>query len=416
MIIDKITIHGLRKLYEYYADIYREPSTVEYRESTQKEQFLKYLKINMVICDISPIEFFILTRYMGNGVHFLDSSKKTITDDSIRPIVTKYNGLVSQLEADTDYDTKPNDLESFFGFPKLDTVRCTISITGIQILNLFKTNSFLYLMRDWLGPIVLKRNKNEMIPAYCFPPAEDVFDRKMSINYPKQSFEDFTISTFIKNFYLYYADSMTKSDLVTNAFIHNRIHTAIPFGQTILTDISSPVTAIDTRNNVDMADFPNKINAIKNFIETYQITKNQLKDEIQFSMTSYQPLYIFLRLSQRVPFDLLQDFTELKVIFGTLDNGAYVAKRFSTYNARITQYFSSLHTYRDQLTKQNNYMDGMNYVPYMTPVHFTISGSLHSFHDLCNRVDEEVNLTTDEISFYKTIKNCLQMIENSFKN
>lgn len=416
MIIDKITIHGLRKLYEYYADIYKEPSTVEYRESTQKEQFLKYLKINMIIGDISPMEYFVLTRYMGNSVHFLRSSKKTIIDENIGSIVAKYNGLISQLEMDTDYNTTKNDLESLFGFPKIDTVCCTISITGIQILNLFKTNSFLYLMRDWLGSIVLKRNKDGMVPSYCFPSAEDVFDRKMSINYPKQSFEDFTISAFIKNFYLYYADTMTNSDLVTNAFIHNRIHTAIPFGQTILTDISSPVAAIQTRNNVDMADFPNKINTIKDFIKTYQITKKQLKDEIHFSMTSHQPLYIFLRLSQRVPFDLLQDFTELKVIYGTLDNGTYVAKRFSTYNARITQYFSSLHTYRDQLTKKNNYMDAMNYVPYMTPVHFTISGSLHSFHDLCTCVDEETNLTTDEISFYKTIKNCLQMIENSFEN
>lgn len=414
MIIDKITIHGLRKLYDYYAGIYHEPSKVEYTETAQKEQFLKYLKINMIISDISPMEYFVLTRYMGSSVHFLKSYKKTITDESLSSILTKYNGLISQLEMDADYTTSSDDLLALFGFPKIDTVCCTLSISGIQILNLFKTNSFLYLMRDWLGSIILRRNKDEMIPSYCFPPAEDVFDKKMSIYYPKQSFEDFTISSFIKNFYLYYADSFTNSDLVTNAFIHNRIHTSIPFGQTILTDITSPVATIQTRDNQDMNDFTKKISEIKKFIETFDITDKQLRDEISFTITSFQPLYIFLRLIQRVPSEMIQDFTELKVMYGTLDNGSYIAKKYPTYTARITQYFSSLNTHRTQLTKKNNYMDGMDYIPYMTPIHFTISGSLENFYRLCSAIDSEKNLLTDESSFYNTIKKCLHMIESSF--
>lgn len=418
MIINKVTVFGLRKLYEYFADIYSSPSKVEYRDKGQKDQMLRHMKIYLYLDEISPMEYFILTRYVGNRIHPLSSYKRILSEDSVGATLTKYNGLMEQIHMDQDYSFSDEELEDMLGFPGQTSIPCIIEFTGIQLLNLFQVDSFLSLLRNWLKSSIIKLPRDGGgLPVYQFPSSEDIFDRKMSIHYPKESFEDFTIKTFIENFYKFYADLFSDDDIVTYAFTHNRIYSGIKYGQNILTEITSPITSIDVRDPRDMENFSKKIQEMKSTIQSSGAVTMDLQNDVSFTMSAHQPLSVLLKLAMVVSPEMIIDFSDLKVILGSTDTGLMIAEKLPAYKARIIQYFSYLRTHREKLIKQQkSHLLAMDFIPNMTPICFSISGSLKEFHELISKVknSKSLLLSTKDITYFTTIENCIKMIENSF--
>lgn len=453
MIVQKVTCGGLREVYEYVWGLYKTPTVVDYTDPLQI--IGKRIKLYLHIEDLSLMEYFYLTRFMG------DVKLLTITElhsdqlDESNPMyvpLKRADTIRRQMSEDKYLPGEYNDLFYFSG-----ATRCSasVSLDGndlIQLTNsgssiivaLFKwilfnpkspsfaqsghALSHLNFCDPWISPLD-GESQDENDPGcrkkYLLPTPEEVFEKELK-RAPKSSIEDFVIYHFVNRFYSFILHQIKETDLISNAFYYGSVYDAVHNKDVILSYIHTPEASINMGGDPDVGQ---KIEDIKikyndsYFFGTYPDSMVTLTVDIGADLST------FLHLATLIPKRMITAHTAISVLLRMDDRFPLDKDLEDGYHVRIQNTCQVIHGTKHNLMESGHYISALDYILYGTPVKFTLTGTVMDFINLVNllggsisdtrRASEKPNFDTRlyEVGFQTIRKNILifiDLIHNSF--
>ena len=374
MIVENIVINNLELLEDAYNNSINGNTKKDF--GRRLPILLDHISIVLTIRDVSLLEAMMLKKFSNSDIiEYDDNKSESVPNKKYKDMpmyISELSALNERIQNDNDVKVKPDKII----FP-ISEIKKTVVITfsGISVLNV-------------IGSI-------DNLPTCIFKAAN------------KDTYENFIISYFLKEFYNFMDNQIQYVDLASDAALHSKYLNSIGSkDKIILSQINTSFGTIDFLNQNTFASNLSKINSNKSNCnnDIYDLYELDYLDSIYFTCNT--SLYTFFEIFLNSPIGSVLEFTDFKIIFSEKEN--YISySDIDKYNRRLVTLYKLLYNARTSTQTNDTRIDKFNYMIASQKIKYTIKvkfSNLNKFVKSLEKYTEKEFIRTDFTYVYSYIE------------
>lgn len=374
MIVENIVINNLELLEDAYNNSINGNTKKDF--GRRLPILLDHISIVLTIRDVSLLEAMMLKKFSNSDIiEYNDNKSENVPNKKYKDMpmyISELSALNERIQNDNDVKIKPDKII----FP-ISEIKKTVVITfsGISVLNV-------------IGSI-------DNLPTCIFKAAN------------KDTYENFIISYFLKEFYNFMDNQIQYVDLVSDAALHSKYLNSIGSkDKIILSQINTSFGTIDFLDQNTFASNLSKINSNKSNCnnDIYDLYELDYLDSIYFTCNT--SLYTFFEIFLNSPIGSVLEFTDFKIIFSEKEN--YISySDIDKYNRRLVTLYKLLYNARTSTQTNETRIDKFNYMIAAQKIKYTIKvkfSNLNKFVKSLEKYTEKEFIRTDSTYVYSYIE------------
>ena len=374
MIVENIVINNLELLEDAYSNSINGNTKKDF--GRRLPILLDHISIVLTIRDVSLLEAMMLKRFSNSDIiEYNDNKSESVPNKKYKDMpmyISELSALNERIQNDNDVKIKPDKII----FP-ISKIKKTVVITfsGISVLNV-------------IGSI-------DNLPTCIFKAAN------------KDTYENFIISYFLKEFYNFMDNQIQYVDLASDAALHSKYLNSIGSkDKIILSQINTSFGTIDFLNQNTFASNLSKINSNKSNCnnDIYDLYELDYLDSIYFTCNT--SLYTFFEIFLNSPIGSVLEFTDFKIIFSEKEN--YISYGdIDKYNRRLVTLYKLVYNARTSTQTNETRIDKFNYMIAAQKIKYTIKvkfSNLNKFVKSLEKYTEKEFIRTDFTYVYSYIE------------
>lgn len=374
MIVENIVINNLELLEDAYNNSINGNTKKDF--GRRLPILLDHISIVLTIRDVSLLEAMMLKKFSNSDIiEYDDNKSESVPNKKYKDMptyISELSALNERIQNDNDVKIKPDKII----FP-ISEIKKTVVITfsGISVLNV-------------IGSI-------DNLPTCIFKAAN------------KDTYENFIISYFLKEFYNFMDNQIQYVDLASDAALHSKYLNSIGSKDKII--LSQINTSFGTINFLDQNTFASnlsKINSNKSNCnnDIYDLYELDYLDSIYFTCNT--SLYTFFEIFLNSPIGSVLEFTDFKIIFSEKEN--YISYGdIDKYNRRLVTLYKLVYNARTSTQTNETRIDKFNYMIAAQKIKYTIKvkfSNLNKFVKSLEKYTEKEFIRTDFTYVYSYIE------------
>lgn len=374
MIVENIIINNLELLEDAYNNSINGNTKKDF--GRRLPILLDHISIVLTIRDVSLLEAMMLKKFSNSDIiEYDDNKSESVPNKKYKDMpmyISELSALNERIQNDNDVKIKPDKII----FP-ISEIKKTVVITfsGISVLNV-------------IGSI-------DNLPTCIFKAAN------------KDTYENFIISYFLKEFYNFMDNQIQYVDLASDATLHSKYLNSIGSkDKIILSQINTSFGTIDFLNQNTFASNISKINSNKSNCNNniYDLYELDYLDSIYFTCNT--SLYTFFEIFLNSPIGSVLEFTDFKIIFSEKEN--YISYGdIDKYNRRLVTLYKLVYNARTSTQTNETRIDKFNYMIAAQKIKYTIKvkfSNLNKFVKSLEKYTEKEFIRTDFTYVYSYIE------------
>ena len=374
MIVENIVINNLELLEDAYSNSINGNTKKDF--GRRLPILLDHISIVLTIRDVSLLEAMMLKKFSNSDIiEYDDNKSESVPNKKYKDMpmyISELSALNERIQNDNDVKIKPDKII----FP-ISEIKKTVVITfsGISVLNV-------------IGSI-------DNLPTCIFKAAN------------KDTYENFIISYFLKEFYNFMDNQIQYVDLASDAALHSKYLNSIGSkDKIILSQINTSFGTIDFLNQNTFASNLSKINSNKSNCnnDIYDLYELDYLDSIYFTCNT--SLYTFFEIFLNSPIGSVLEFTDFKIIFSEKEN--YISYGdIDKYNRRLVTLYKLVYNARTSTQTNETRIDKFNYMIAAQKIKYTIKvkfSNLNKFVKSLEKYTEKEFIRTDFTYVYSYIE------------
>lgn len=385
MIVENIVINNLELLEDAYNNSINGNTKKDF--GRRLPILLDHISIVLTIRDVSLLEAMMLKKFSNSDIiEYDDNKSESVPNKKYKDMptyISELSALNERIQNDNDVKIKPDKII----FP-ISEIKKTVVITfsGISVLNV-------------IGSI-------DNLPTCIFKAAN------------KDTYENFIISYFLKEFYNFMDNQIQYVDLASDAALHSKYLNSIGSkDKIILSQINTSFGTIDFLNQNTFASNLSKINSNKSNCnnDIYDLYELDYLDSIYFTCNT--SLYTFFEIFLNSPIGSVLEFTDFKIIFSEKEN--YISYGdIDKYNRRLVTLYKLVYNARTSTQTNETRIDKFNYMIAAQKIKYTIKvkfSNLNKFVKSLEKYTEKEFIRTDftHVYSYTEIRDIIDFIKKS---
>ena len=385
MIVENIVINNLELLEDAYNNSINGNTKKDF--GRRLPILLDHISIILTIRDVSLLEAMMLKKFSNSDIiEYNDNKSESVPNKKYKDMpmyISELSALNERIQNDNDVKVKPDKII----FP-ISEIKRTVVITfsGISVLNV-------------IGSI-------DNLPTCIFKAAN------------KDTYENFIISYFLKEFYNFMDNQIQYVDLASDAALHSKYLNSIGSkDKIILSQINTSFGTIDFLNQNTFASNLSKINSNKSNCNNniYDLYELDYLDSIYFTCNT--SLYTFFEIFLNSPIGSVLEFTDFKIIFSEKEN--YISyDDIDKYNRRLVTLYKLVYNARTSTQTNETRIDKFNYMIAAQKIKYTIKvkfSNLNKFVKSLEKYTEKEFIRTDftYVYSYTEIRDIIDFIKKS---
>lgn len=374
MIVENIVINNLELLEDAYSNSINGNTKKDF--GRRLPILLDHISIVLTIRDVSLLEAMMLKKFSNSDIiEYDDNKSESVPNKKYKDMptyISELSALNERIQNDNDVKIKPDKII----FP-ISEIKKTVVITfsGISVLNV-------------IGSI-------DNLPTCIFKAAN------------KDTYENFIISYFLKEFYNFMDNQIQYVDLASDAALHSKYLNSIGSkDKIILSQINTSFGTIDFLDQNTFASNLSKINSNKSNCnnDIYDLYELDYLDSIYFTCNT--SLYTFFEIFLNSPIGSVLEFTDFKIIFSEKEN--YISYGdIDKYNRRLVTLYKLVYNARTSTQTNETRIDKFNYMIAAQKIKYTIKvkfSNLNKFVKSLEKYTEKEFIRTDFTYVYSYIE------------
>ena len=374
MIVENIVINNLELLEDAYNNSINGNTKKDF--GRRLSILLDHVSIVLTIRDVSLLEAMMLKKFSNSDIiEYDDNKSESVPNKKYKDMptyISELSALNERIQNDNDVKIKPDKII----FP-ISEIKKTVVITfsGISVLNV-------------IGSI-------DNLPTCIFKAAN------------KDTYENFIISYFLKEFYNFMDNQIQYVDLASDAALHSKYLNSIGSkDKIILSQINTSFGTIDFLEQNTFASNLSKINSNKSNCnnDIYDLYELDYLDSIYFTCNT--SLYTFFEIFLNSPIGSVLEFTDFKIIFSEKEN--YISYGdIDKYNRRLVTLYKLVYNARTSTQTNETRIDKFNYMIAAQKIKYTIKvkfSNLNKFVKSLEKYTEKEFIRTDFTYVYSYIE------------
>ena len=374
MIVENIVINNLELLEDVYNNSINGNTKKDF--GRRLPILLDHISIVLTIRDVSLLEAMMLKKFSNSDIiEYDDNKSESVPNKKYKDMptyISELSALNERIQNDNDVKIKPDKII----FP-ISEIKKTVVITfsGISVLNV-------------IGSI-------DNLPTCIFKAAN------------KDTYENFIISYFLKEFYNFMDNQIQYVDLASDAALHSKYLNSIGSkDKIILSQINTSFGTIDFLDQNTFASNLSKINSNKSNCnnDIYDLYELDYLDSIYFTCNT--SLYTFFEIFLNSPIGSVLEFTDFKIIFSEKEN--YISYGdIDKYNRRLVTLYKLVYNARTSTQTNETRIDKFNYMIAAQKIKYTIKvkfSNLNKFVKSLEKYTEKEFIRTDFTYVYSYIE------------
>lgn len=374
MIVENIVINNLELLEDAYNNSINGNTKKDF--GRRLPILLDHISIVLTIRDVSLLEAMMLKKFSNSDIiEYDDNKSESVPNKKYKDMptyISELSALNERIQNDNDVKIKPDKII----FP-ISEIKKTVVITfsGISVLNV-------------IGSI-------DNLPTCIFKAAN------------KDTYENFIISYFLKEFYNFMDNQIQYVDLASDAALHSKYLNSIGSkDKIILSQINTSFGTIDFLDQNTFASNLSKINSNKSNCnnDIYDLYELDYLDSIYFTCNT--SLYTFFEIFLNSPIGSVLEFTDFKIIFSEKEN--YISYGdIDKYNRRLVTLYKLVYNARTSTQTNETRIDKFNYMIAAQKIKYTIKvkfSNLNKFVKSLEKYTEKEFIRTDFTYVYSYIE------------
>ena len=374
MIVENIVINNLELLEDAYNNSINGNTKKDF--GRRLPILLDHISIVLTIRDVSLLEAMMLKKFSNSDIiEYDDNKSESVPNKKYKDMptyISELSALNERIQNDNDVKIKPDKII----FP-ISEIKKTVVITfsGISVLNV-------------IGSI-------DNLPTCIFKAAN------------KDTYENFIISYFLKEFYNFMDNQIQYVDLASDAALHSKYLNSIGSkDKIILSQINTSFGTIDFLDQNTFASNLSKINSNKSNCnnDIYDLYELDYLDSIYFTCNT--SLYTFFEIFLNSPIGSVLEFTDFKIIFSEKEN--YISYGdIDKYNRRLVTLYKLVYNARTSTQTNETRIDKFNYMIAAQKIKYTIKvkfSNLNKFVKSLEKYTEKEFIRTDSTYVYSYIE------------
>ena len=385
MIVENIVINNLELLEDAYNNSINGNTKKDF--GRRLPILLDHISIVLTIRDVSLLEAMMLKKFSNSDIiEYDDNKSESVPNKKYKDMpmyISELSALNERIQNDNDVKIKPDKII----FP-ISEIKKTVVITfsGISVLNV-------------IGSI-------DNLPTCIFKAAN------------KDTYENFIISYFLKEFYNFMDNQIQYVDLASDAALHSKYLNSIGSkDKIILSQINTSFGTIDFLDQNTFASNLSKINSNKSNCnnDIYDLYELDYLDSIYFTCNT--SLYTFFEIFLNSPIGSVLEFTDFKIIFSEKEN--YISySDIDKYNRRLVTLYKLLYNARTSTQTNETRIDKFNYMIAAQKIKYTIKvkfSNLNKFVKSLEKYTEKEFIRTGftYVYSYTEIRDIIDFIKKS---
>ena len=385
MIVENIVINNLELLEDAYNNSINGNTKKDF--GRRLPILLDHISIVLTIRDVSLLEAMMLKKFSNSDIiEYDDNKSESVPNKKYKDMptyISELSALNERIQNDNDVKIKPDKII----FP-ISEIKKTVVITfsGISVLNV-------------IGSI-------DNLPTCIFKAAN------------KDTYENFIISYFLKEFYNFMDNQIQYVDLASDAALHSKYLNSIGSkDKIILSQINTSFGTIDFLDQNTFASNLSKINSNKSNCnnDIYDLYELDYLDSIYFTCNT--SLYTFFEIFLNSPIGSVLEFTDFKIIFSEKEN--YISySDIDKYNRRLVTLYKLVYNARTSTQTNETRIDKFNYMIASQKIKYTIKvkfSNLNKFVKSLEKYTEKEFIRTDftHVYSYTEIRDIIDFIKKS---
>lgn len=385
MIVENIVINNLELLEDAYNNAIN--GNIKKDFGRRLPILLEHISVVLTVKDVSLLEAMMLKKFCNSDIieygNFVSEFKLNKNYKDMDMYMDELMKLHERIEQDPDVKVKPDLL--VFPLAKLKKT-VVLNFSGISLLNI-------------IGSI-------DNLPTCIFKAAN------------KNTYEDFIISHFLKEFYNFMDNQIQYVDLASDSAVHSKYLESIGDKEKII--LSQINTFFGTIDFLNQNTFPSnlaKINSNKSNCNNinYELYELDYIDSIFFTCNT--SLYTFFEIFLNSPIGSILEFTDFKIVFSDKEN--YISYGdIEKYNRRLVTLYKLIYKARTETQTNETRLDKFNYMMMSQKIKYTLKvkfSDLNKFVKLLERYEEKEFIRTDftYVYSYTEIRDIVNFIKKS---
>lgn len=385
MIVENIVINNLELLEDAYNNSINGNTKKDF--GRRLPILLDHISIVLTIRDVSLLEAMMLKKFSNSDIiEYNDNKSESVPNKKYKDMpmyISELSALNERIQNDNDVKVKPDKII----FP-ISEIKKTVVITfsGISVLNV-------------IGSI-------DNLPTCIFKAAN------------KDTYENFIISYFLKEFYNFMDNQIQYVDLASDAALHSKYLNSIGSkDKIILSQINTSFGTIDFLDQNTFASNLSKINSNKSNCnnDIYDLYELDYLDSIYFTCNT--SLYTFFEIFLNSPIGSVLEFTDFKIIFSEKEN--YISySDIDKYNRRLVTLYKLVYNARTSTQTNETRIDKFNYMIAAQKIKYTIKvkfSNLNKFVKSLEKYTEKEFIGPDftYVYSYTEIRDIIDFIKKS---
>ena len=365
MIVENIVINNLELLEDVYNNSINGNTKKDF--GRRLPILLDHISIVLTIRDVSLLEAMMLKKFSNSDIiEYDDNKSESVPNKKYKDMptyISELSALNERIQNDNDVKIKPDKII----FP-ISEIKKTVVITfsGISVLNV-------------IGSI-------DNLPTCIFKAAN------------KDTYENFIISYFLKEFYNFMDNQIQYVDLASDAALHSKYLNSIGSkDKIILSQINTSFGTIDFLDQNTFASNLSKINSNKSNCnnDIYDLYELDYLDSIYFTCNT--SLYTFFEIFLNSPIKIIFSEKENYISYGDIDK----------YNRRLVTLYKLVYNARTSTQTNETRIDKFNYMIAAQKIKYTIKvkfSNLNKFVKSLEKYTEKEFIRTDFTYVYSYIE------------
>lgn len=385
MIVENIVINNLELLEDAYNNSINGNTKKDF--GRRLPILLDHISIVLTIRDVSLLEAMMLKKFSNSDIiEYNDNKSESVPNKKYKDMptyISELSALNERIQNDNDVKIKPDKII----FP-ISEIKKTVVITfsGISVLNV-------------IGSI-------DNLPTCIFKAAN------------KDTYENFIISYFLKEFYNFMDNQIQYVDLASDAALHSKYLNSIGSkDKIILSQINTSFGTIDFLDQNTFTSNLSKINSNKSNCnnDIYDLYELDYLDSIYFTCNT--SLYTFFEIFLNSPIGSVLEFTDFKIIFSEKEN--YISyDDIDKYNRRLVTLYKLVYNARTSTQTNETRIDKFNYMIAAQKIKYTIKvkfSNLNKFVKSLEKYTEKEFIRTafTYVYSYTEIRDIIDFIKKS---
>lgn len=385
MIVENIVINNLELLEDAYNNAIN--GNIKKDFGRRLPILLEHISVVLTVKDVSLLEAMMLKKFCNSDIieygNFVSEFKLNKNYKDMNMYMDELMKLHERIEQDPDVKVKPDLL--VFPLAKLKKT-VVLNFSGISLLNI-------------IGSI-------DNLPTCIFKAAN------------KNTYEDFIISHFLKEFYNFMDNQIQYVDLASDSAVHSKYFKSIgDKDKIILSQINTFFGTIDFLDQNTFQSNLAKINSNKSNCNNinYKLYELDYIDSIFFTCNT--SLYTFFEIFLNSPIGSILEFTDFKIVFSDKEN--YISYGdIEKYNRRLVTLYKLIYKARTETQTNETRLDKFNYMMMSQKIKYTLKvkfSDLNKFVKLLERYEEKEFIRTDftYVYSYTEIRDIIDFIKKS---